>query len=161
MGLFLCQLCNDHLDFDRPHECDPVTLRKRIEELEMKARKAEHKLNVIEDAVQHLIKELPSLEGEKIEVTTKWLRLLWKAAECRFDKFEEPESFLGHWMAMHRILCEAFDLFRSKKHGHPANLLVNLKELWEACERAKVVLGYQTSVFDLSPEDIVENAKKM
>lgn len=156
MGLFLCDMCNEQLTFDSPHVCDPGKLRAYIAELELRARKAEHKLNVMEDAVLYTLKELPSLEGEKIEVSTKWLRMLWQAAECRFDKYEEPEAFIGHWMAMHRILCEAFDLFRSRKYGKPSNLLKNLQELKEACEIAKKVLGYQDSVLDLSPEDIVE-----
>jgi hypothetical protein len=149
-------MCNEQLSLDPPHVCNPDDVREYVAELKLRADQAEHKLNLIDDAVLLTLKDLTSLEGEKVEVSTKWLRKLWKAAECNFfDRYNELETFLAHWMAMHRILRCAFDLFKSRKYAS-SNLLKILQALKIACEDAKKILGYQDSLLDLSPEDIVK-----
>lgn len=155
MGLFLCPLCNDHFTIDPPHKCNDSKITSYIKKLKTEAHEAEMNLHLMQDDILFLIKEIPSLEKEKVEVSTKWIKSLWQYAGGNFYRTEDPVSFLSHWMAMHRILCEAFDLFRSKNYKEPKNLLSNLKQLLEVCEHAKTVLGYEDSKFDLSPEDIV------
>lgn len=154
MGLFLCDLCNAHLTLD-PHECDKEKILRNIQQLEERARIAERNLDDVQNAVFKLLEPLGSLDGEEVTVKTEWLQWLWDAARCKWHKADTAKSFLCHWMATHRILCEAFDLFRSKKHGHVETKLNKLKHLREACDKAKEVLGYQDSNLDLTPEDLV------
>ena len=157
MGLFLCHICNEQLGFENPHKCDPETIRKYVGSLQDAARLAERRLDDMQNAVFMLIHELPSLEGEEITVKTKWLTRLWEATKCRWYEAETKEQFLVCWMATHRILCEAFDLFRDEKHGKKETLLQKLVALKEACTNAQEFLGYKDSKLHLSPEDICKN----
>lgn len=156
MGLFLCPMCNEHLTLDPPHVCEREKIIAYVERLEHEARLAEHRLSEIQNAVMKVLQPLSSLDGEEVTVKTEWLRKLWDAANCRWHEAKIADSFLVHWMATHRILCEAFDLFRSKKYGKSQTLLEKLKDLRDACDKAKETLGYRDSNLDMTPEDLAE-----
>jgi hypothetical protein len=152
----MCRMCGGHLSLDNPHVCDPEKVRERMEELEHQARIAEHRLSDIQNAVMKVLQPLPNLEGEEVTVKTEWLRKLWDSANCQWHEAKTADSFLVHWMATHRILCEAFDLFRSKKYGKSQTLLEKLRELRDACDKAKDTLGYRDSNLDMTPEELAE-----
>ncbi len=156
MGLFLCDLCNEHLGLSSkgltPHVCDPETLRKRVRQLEDAARTAERRLDEIQNAVFMVLQELPSLEGEQVAVSGAWLRRLWDAARCVWYHAETPDNFLSRWLVKGFVLSRAYALFR-KKGGK--TLLDKLVGLRQACDESRPVLGYENSPFDLSPEDLV------
>lgn len=158
MGLFICDLCNKHLDITAggSHVCNQEDIRKHVEQLELAARTAERNLDEMQNAVLMILKELPSLEGEKVQVNAEWLRRLWGATKNQWYDAKTADDFLVQWMVTHRILCEAYDVFRSKKYGHSQTLLQKLTDLREACDNSKAVLGYKDSHFDMSPEDLAK-----
>ena len=158
MGLFLCDVCLAQLEPGSmsPHVCDPEKARKHAKYQEDRAIAAEGKLEVVRNAVFMLLHQLPSLNTEQVNVSGEWLRNLWKAADCQWDEVKTADSFLVRWMATHRILRESFRLFRSKNCGKVESLLSKLQLLRQACDKAKEVLGYQDSKFDLTPEDVLK-----
>ena len=155
MGLFLCDLCDQQLGFDGNHFCATANIRKKNERLEKDKRTAERRLDEMQNAVLMLLKELPSLAVERINVDAKWLRRLWDATQGRWDEAKTADEFLSHWLATHRVLCEAYDVFRTEKYGHPQTLLQKLTDLRIVCDSSKKVLGYEASDFDMTPEDLV------
>lgn len=161
MGLFRCDLCDENLGFigGDIHKCDPEKIKSKIkmEKLQKLAMDAENHLEDIRNAVYKILQQLPSMDGPKATVDTDWIRRLWDAAECRWWEAKTADSFLVHWLASHRILVEAFQLFRSKEYGKSVPKLEKLKQLREACDYARKVLGYDKDgdEFDVSPEDLV------
>lgn len=155
MGLFLCDLCDQHLGV-APHVCEPADIRKHVQTLELRAQVAERKWDDIRNAVFMLLQSLPTLVGESAVVETEWLRKLWAAAECRHYEARTADDFSLRWMATHNVLRFAFGLFRSKANGKVATRLERLQSLRKACNHAKEVLGYQSSVFDVSPEELAQ-----
>lgn len=153
MCLILCKVCDEELT--HTHVCNPEKIIAYVDRLRREARTAESKLSEIQNAVMKVLQPIPHLENEEVTVKTEWLRKLWNAANCQWDEVKTADSFLVHWMATHRILCEAFDVFRSKKYGKSQTLLEKLRDLREACDKAKETLGYQESNLDMSPEDLV------
>ena len=151
MGLFLCPMCDEQL-MSSPHVCNPTVIINRIHKLENEVRLAESKLNNVKNSVFMLLQSLPSLEGDSVSVETEWLRKMWHAAECQWHENKSPDKFLVRWIALHRILCEAFDLFRSNKKE---TTLEKLRFLKEACDSAKKVLNYEDSKLYLTPEDLM------
>jgi len=151
----ICDICDKALGWT-PHEhvCDPEKIREHVHELRTRAAVAENRLNSVQDAIFKLLEPLPSLNDETVTVKSEWLRKLWESAQCQWHEAKTADSFLVRWMALHRILCEAFDLFRSKKYGKTQTLLEKLKDLREACDKAKETLGYQDSKLDMTPEDL-------
>ena len=159
MGLLLCDVCLSRLELGSTsqHVCDSEKAKKNVKQLEGRASNAENKLEDIRNAVYMLLHQLPSLNAEQVNVSGEWLRNLWKAADCRWSEAKSADSFLVQWVATHRILCEAFRLFRSKNHGRVETTLSKLQSLRQVCDRAKEVLGYQdSSKFDLTPEDVLK-----
>lgn len=161
MGLFLCDMCNEHLSFNNKHVCDPENIRKYIRKLELDARDWRKESDDIRDSVFMLLKSLPSLEGDQILVDKKWLEQLWKAADCHWCRGQGEiatiDDFHQQWMLTHRILCEAFDVF----YGHAQTPLQKLQELKEACDRAKQVMYNNDSKFDVTPEDLIAEIKNV
>ena len=157
MGLFVCHLCNEHLGITvgGSHVCNQENIRKHVEILERRARDAEFNLKEMQNAVLMILQELSSLEGDKIPVSGEWLRRLCGATKDCWYEAKGADDFLVRWMVIHRILCEAYDVFRSKKYGHSQTLLQKLTDLREACGKSKDVLGYNDSHFDQTPEDLV------
>lgn len=161
MGLFLCDICNEQLSLE-DHICKQEDIRKRIQYLEIEAGTARHHLNLVQDAVFLILKSIgdeSSLDLDLVAVETKLIRDLWKAAKCEWHDHKTEKSFLVMWMATHRVLCEAFSIFRKKSQGQikPLNLLEKLTNLNKSCEEAKVTLGYESSKFDMTPEDLLKD----
>lgn len=151
MGLFLCKLCNAHLDMS-PHKCDPEAIEAHIFQLENEKWQAQNHLNQVRNTIYNLLKPLETLEGESVIVKGDLLRNLWSAANCEWHNAKTADNFLSHWMALHKILRKAFDLFRSKKKETP---LEKLNQLKNSVDTAKEVLGYQDSKLDLTLEDFI------
>ncbi len=154
MGLFLCSVCDEQIGFGSipEHVCDHEKIKALTSKLRDQANAAESKLHDIKNAVFMTLQQLPSLDPEEVTIPTEWLRNLWKAAECQWYSEKTADNFLSRWIATHRTLCEAFDLFRSKKSE---SKLEKLQALREACDNAAELLGYQDSKLDLRPEDLV------
>ena len=152
MGLFLCSVCNKDLLGDMLHVCKREDIEERIEKLEIARGIAENRLQSIQDAVYRLLEALPSLSEPTSTVDSDWLRKLWNATQCAWYEAKTADSFLIRWMAMHDILRCAFDLFRKPDKD---SALTKLIRLYEACNRAKEVLGYQSSKFTVSPEQFL------
>jgi len=87
------------------------------------------------------------------------LRKLWNATENQWYEAKTADDFITCWMVTHRILCEAYDVFRSKKYGHAQTILQKLKDLRKACDESQKVLGYENSNLDMSPEDLIKETK--
>jgi len=156
MGLFLCDVCNQQLGTP-PHVCNREDIKKYVDDLEERATTAEFRLNDVKNAVLMVLEQLQSIEGEEVTVKTEWLKKLWAAAKCQWYEAKDASAFLKRYIALHRILCEAFDLFRTKKGE---TLLLKLKNLREACDSANSLLGYEKNQIDklsLTPEDIVNS----
>lgn len=100
-----------------------------------------------------MLKELPSLEGDSIQVSGSWMRRLWDAIQGRWYDAKDADTFMVHDFAKQNILCAAYDLFREKKNK---TVLDKLKRLKEACESSVKALGYNTKPFTINPEDIVK-----
>lgn len=162
MGLFLCDLCDKDLggftSSSVEHVCNREDILKRIKTLANSAWKAENHLATIRSKTQLLIKELPSLDEEEVIVKTKWLQDLWKATEAHHNEGEggSPTEFLSLWLFQQRVLCEAFDLFRSKTGRMPETALVKLQNLRKVCDEAKAHIYPGGSPFDISPQDIID-----
>jgi hypothetical protein len=164
MGLFLCDICNQNLsccfkadgNYEK-HVCKNEDILAYIDNLRNIAGKAERNLDEIRNAVFMTIQDLPSLTPEEITIKTKWIKQVWDAANCKWYEnpynHGGPDYFLGRWCSMHRLLCEAYDLFRSKKGE---SLLTKLTNLREAVDNSKVALGYQDSKLDMKPEDLLK-----
>ncbi len=116
MGLFVCDKCGFeggvHL-YAGGHVCEEQAILDHVKKLRDRASEAETKLDNIRNAVFMVLKDLPDLEGETVSVKTQTLRSLWDAAKCQWHEQKSADSFLVCWLVTHRILCEAFDLFRS------------------------------------------------
>lgn len=163
MCFISCDICGEELSFTGDHACDMDKVRKIIKDLNEMVRIKDGTMEIIQDGVLLLFSEIPSVEHlqqENIEVKVHWLRMLWDAANGKFNDVEIADSFLSQWIATHLVLSEAFDLFRSKSFRKNHGLLEKLKELKFACDEAKETLGYQDSILDLTPEDIIKNAKE-
>jgi hypothetical protein len=152
LGLFLCDICDEQLSLE-VHVCEPDKIRARIQKLQDATRIAEFRWDKVRNAVYMILQSLPLLGDEKVVIEAEWLRRLWDAADCRWYENTSADNFLVRWIAVHRILSEAFDVFRSKKNE---TLLVKLQALKKVCDEAKEVLGYQNSILDLMPEDLIE-----
>lgn len=156
MGLLICDSCNRQMDWGGEHVCKPNDIRYHVAELENRARVAEDNVSDMRNDMYWVLKDLPSLEGDKLEVSGKLIRQLWDAVGGQWYEHKTADSFLSMWLATHRILCEAFDLFRTKKKGGTTGtVLERLKELRRACDEARIVLGYLDSKFDVTPEELV------
>lgn len=167
MGLFLCDMCNKDLmcgyredGNHEKHVCKEEDILSHINRLKDTAWKAENNLDSIRNAVLMTIHELPSLENEEVTIKTKWIKKVWDAADCKWYEHNVreggPEYFLLRWIATHRLLCEAYDLFRSSKYGRVESLLTKLTNLKEAVDNSKEALGYQDIKLDMSPEDLLK-----
>lgn len=152
MGLFLCECCGKH--WNPEHLCKPEDIEQYIREMDYRARMAELNLDKIRYAVRLMLQEIPSLDGEEVTIKTAWLRKLWNAAELTVDDSKTIDNFLARNLAMSRLLCEAFDMWRSRKKE---TTLQKLKSLRTVCDNAKEVFGYHDSVFDMSPEQVHES----
>lgn len=139
----------------KTHQCERDDIIKRIESLGNVAWKAEMRLSNIRSKVKLLIKELSSLDEEEIIVKTKWIKDLWEATEnrCAEKKNSNPNEFLSIWLYQQHVLCEAFDLFRSKKNE---TALVKLRNLRKVCDEAKAYIYPGGSPFDVTPDDILD-----
>lgn len=161
MGLFLCDVCNEQLG-PAPHVCDLAKVREYVDRLEDQARVAERRLEDVRNAVYKILQPLDGLEKREegdVLVSGEWLRKLWAAAQCNWDLMAEArtaDSFLTCWIATHRVLRKAFDVFRT---GKGLTLQEKLQALREACNQASEVLGYQSSKLDMSVEDVIQNRR--
>ncbi len=152
----ICPTCDEPLGWTpHVHVCKPEVIEAYVHRLKEEANTATRRLEDVRDAVFRLLEPMPQIEKlEEVTVSTEFLRKLWQSAQCQWHEAKTPESFLVRWIALHRILCEAFDLFRSKKYGKVETLAQKLTALKEACNHAQDVLGYKDSNLDLTPEDL-------
>lgn len=87
MGWLPCPLCGEDLlglALEEKHVCDHEKIRKNFEELDLAARTAEYRLRNMQNAVMRVFQEIPSLEGDKVEVSTIWLRRLWNVTKSEW-----------------------------------------------------------------------------
>lgn len=156
MAFPICSLCDEPLSFTGPpHECSREKIMANITRLQDAERVASQKLEDMQNSVLVMLKEVGGpFEGDKVTVNAAWLRRLWDATNNCWYEAKNADDFLVQWMATHRILCEAYDVFRSKKYGHKQTLLQKLTDLREACDKSKPILGYNDSHFDVTPEDL-------
>lgn len=161
MGLFLCDLCDQELEEN--HVCDKAFILKRIKELRNAAQVAEDRLGQVQNAIFMIMaKDLAFTHlgiCTKVSVEADWLKELWDASQCRWGEAKTVNDFLSTWIALHDILCEAYDVFRTEKYGHPQTLLQKLTDLRNVCDRSKKVLDYESCVFDMTPEDLTREGK--
>ncbi len=165
MGLFLCDLCDKPLEWQTdekmwlPHVCLRESIRLKINNLEERCRKAENRLIDIQESVFRILTEIgfPVDDNCSNLISNELLGRLWRAADCKWHNADTASDFHSEWMATHRVLCEAFDVFRSKKYGNRETLLEKLTRLKESCDVAKKVLGYENSELDMTPEQLVKN----
>jgi len=162
MGMFICPTCDKHMGIcgEGIHVCNLNEVREYVKLLTNRAMTAEKSAGNLRDAVFMLMKEAPSLDDDTVTVSTKWLRRLWETSGCRWNNVDTAEWFISHWLAMHSILCQAFDVFRSNKHGKHESFIEKLIALRQSCDLAKKVLKYESSVLDMTPEDVVASAKE-
>lgn len=157
MGLFICHICEEHLNLDEPgpHVCNHDKLVAKVQSLTQERNDAQRKLDDIRLAVKRVLLPVDSLAGEKTEVETEYLRKLWDAAECRWYESKSADNYLVCKLAHSRVLTEAFALFRERKWGDhtPITLLTKLKRLKEECDRACEVFGWKNT-FTLTPEQV-------
>lgn len=159
MGYPTCDICNQGIGFrDDEHICNSEDIEKYIKSMDEKTRKTQGQLDNIRDSILMLIQSLPSLENEKTVVDTKWIRSIWDAAQCRDYDARTPETFLVKWLVTHRVLCEAFSLFRTEETGRKKMpVLERLEFLRRSVDEARTILGYEDeSPFDVTPEDILK-----
>ncbi|RJQ25694.1 hypothetical protein C4577_04850, partial [Candidatus Parcubacteria bacterium] len=104
MGLFVCDLCGFQGGLGCSHECKKEDIRKHAKYLDLEKRTAEDHLEKMKNAVLMILKNLPSLEGNKIEVSGDWLRKLWNATENQWYEAKTADDFITCWMVTHRIL---------------------------------------------------------
>jgi hypothetical protein len=154
VGILICRTCDVDITGDGNHVCSQKAVLALVERLREETRTAEQRLSDIRNAVFRALEELPGREGELVAVPFDRLRQLWDAAQCRWYEATTADDFLARWLATHRILCEAFDVFRSVKCGKRETLLEKLLALRAACDAARATLGYENSGFDLTPEDL-------
>lgn len=154
MGLFLCDICDEQLSDS--HVCDKEVIKKRISTLEERACLAERQSRDMQNAIFMILHTLPTLEGDEVVVKTNDLKRLWEAAKCQWFSAKTADQFLSCWMAMHKILREAYNVFRSRNFKKNLSLLEKLNNLHKACIESKPILGYQDSNLDKSPEQLME-----
>ncbi len=154
MGLFICDICNEQLN--GKHVCNLENVKKYVNELKESAMVSAKNLAEIQNAVFMILQELPPPSSAAGWAADEWIDRLWEAAKCQHNNIKTKEQFLVRWTTMHRILSEAFDVFRSVKYGKKESILDKLKSLKEACKTAQEVFGYQDSKLDLTPEDICD-----
>jgi hypothetical protein len=152
MGLFLCEVCNEQLTKD--HICDRQKIIDHIEFLKLQADKHHLQVTQVRDSILFLIKSLPSLDSETVEVKTDLIREVYASAGDSWDgKYKTADSYLIMWIAMHQLLSRAFELFKPKKKG---DLLTKMKALKAACLHAKEILQYKNTDISLEPEDVLK-----
>ena len=152
MGLFLCELCGQSVSEN--HVCDREDIRKRMEELHATINRTTRELSAVRNGVEMLLQGLPSLEGKTTTVDTDWLRSLWSASGCLVrDVVGSADCFVSRQSVLHKVLRHSYDVFRSRKKE---SLLVKLRGLKRVCEESKEILGYQDSILDMSPEELMK-----
>ncbi len=156
MGLFICQYCDKQMG-DLPHICEYDDISKRIHELEQRARAAELHATHIGDEIKKLMTTLTTLDNPTVTVSSELIRQIFNVIN-RDKEYSFADSFIVRSMALHSILSRSFDLFR--KIAHPSQLREKLIRLKECCESAKNILGFQDSHLPLTPEDVINEAKK-
>lgn len=154
--LIICDLCDKDITSTPRHVCDRADIRAYVTRLVDDNRAAERDLDDIRNGVYKLLQSLPNISGtEEVVVRTDWLRRLWSAAACQWHEAKTADSFLVSWLATHRILSRAFDLFRSENRRQKVTMRDKLQSLKDACVQAQKVLGYEDSKLDLGSDDVV------
>lgn len=155
MSITFCDVCGSQSHPGEP--CRPERVRQRIATFLDHADRAERSLDNARNAVQKLLAELPSLEGEKVEVEARWLRDLWSATGI--DWLDLPydtgsaDNFHATWARVKLVLLRAMSLFASKGSSTPR--LEKLRALKDACVGAAALLRYGNVKLDIEPEDIL------
>lgn len=158
MGLFICELCDKPLlSSEGNHVCNHENVKNYIHSLKDKIQKAEWDLSQIKDSIVLLLKSVGDIEDlEPLTVIrSQLLKDLWMSAKCQWYDHKTPESFTRMYSTHLNLLRSAFNLFRSKSRP-PGSFLDKLIDLKKACEDAKIVLGYQSSILDITPEDLLK-----
>jgi hypothetical protein len=155
MGIFVCEVCGYEGGLGQPggHVCHPSDVLLHVRELKASANEAHLQIRDIQNAVFRILEDVPSLEGGTVEVKTEWLRRLWDAARCQRNEDSSLDNFLARWMSMHRIMANAFDVFRFRKEE---SLVKKLTRLRQQCDHAMVVFGYNSKL-DLTPEEAAKS----
>lgn len=152
MGLFLCNVCDKEVNTKGEHICSKEDIIQHIDFWKNLAYKNQIYLDKIQNAVYNIFQSLPSLDASAVLVETNWLRQLYKAADCQWYKEKSADNFLVRWLVTHSVLCEAFDLFRSKKKETKLEKLQNLRK---ACKEVADTLDYNDANLDILPEQLV------
>lgn len=153
MCLIICRLCNEEIGFET-HTCDPEKIANYINQLKQDLIDSGDKLECMANAVFMVLKDLPKLDGNPVEVSPVWLQRLWEAVEGKYYKADTADLFIIQSLAKQQILCAAYELFRDRKGK---TLLEKLQRLKETCDNSVKALGYDNtkSPFTITPEDIV------
>lgn len=158
MCLIICDVCDETLSDFSGHICNPEKIKSYVNELKERTIRSERKLDSIQNAIMLVVKSLPTLDGNFVTIEKKLLDDIWNAAQCEWFESKTADSFLTMWLLTHRVMCEAFDVFRSTRFGHKQTLLQKLQYLKESCDEANSALYNNEDGFDCTPEELV-NAK--
>ncbi len=154
MGMFICKFCNYRDGLGCEHVCRPEDVLAYIDSLTDGIRELSKKVHSIKNCVLKLLQETAESRGSVSD--SIWLQRLWDAADVgSFWDAKGSEDFQIHWLATQWVLCDAFDLFREK-----GSLLDKLTVLRKRCDESKKTLGYDDSVFSLSPEDLIAGLER-
>lgn len=118
MCIIVCEYCDEILNFDTvsTHICSVDILKERILLLVKNKNEQEHKLLTIEDDVEKLISTAIDYKSgdTNIKVSMKSLNILLEDSRRLPTSIPiKVDSFLGEWMALHRVLIEASDLLET------------------------------------------------
>lgn len=162
--LILCDVCNKDITGSgfngaAKHVCSRDDIIAYVNQLTNHANDAERKLNQVRSAVLKILTSIPNIEKPTHTFPADLITELWEAAVLRDRDIETAAEYHNQWMSLHRILCEAFDLFRPLKHGRAETLLARLEALKKVCLHAQAIHGYTDSKLTLTPQDIIAEAK--
>ena len=87
-----------------------------------------------------------------VKIDGKIIQELWELCVTHgYPSAESAECFLSRWLVTHRILIEAYDLFRERDSS---TILQRLEELEKACRDSQDIMGYNDSKLTLTSKDL-------
>lgn len=157
MGLFLCPCCDQNMFGENvidgkyvPHVCKQEDIEKHVVSLRNEISSLESKIFDISDKLELFVHNLPSLDGK---IDGKIIQELWELCVTHgYPSAESAECFLSRWLVTHRILIEAYDLFRERDSS---TILQRLEELEKACRDSQDIMGYNDSKLTLTSKDLI------
>lgn len=152
MCLILCDICDANITgevFNKiEHVCKREDIEKNVKKLTETMNFYQSKLNTVEELLHYYISEKVEIRQDEKEFLDKMMMAV--SPNLVSYSSETSESFLVKWLATHRVLCEAFQLFY--KDGRP--ILEKLKDLEDSIANARQVLKYTTSKDVMTSEEL-------